>query len=714
MDVKLPNGKIIRGVPDGTSKEEVKAKAIASGVATEQDFAAQSDFNALGSERSFSEKAAGVGEAALSAVTSTLAEPIAGIAGLARTATQGAEAGADRVNEMRQSLTYQPQTEAGKEYLQDVGELPIIKQAGEIAQGAQSYAGRKAYELTGSPLVAAIAEGLPAATGAALGAKAPGGLAAMADNQATVLAGQGARLSNAAQAGIDADRPMPTATTEVVKSLSPEKIRDIADVDPEFFRALDKIGVTAEPLTSYASRNPQFRGVEQGLAAIPGSALAPAEQAFIKDLSGAAQGVFEKYGAVKDSAGKSMEWRDASLKSIDGLGQAADKAYDTIGEMLDKRQPANPIETMRFLDEVTKDLPLGIDDPDVPAALKKAYQSIQPRQRVNPETEAVEIIPANYESMDRLRKNIGAAAFKKEGDFKDADSAILKRLYGSLTDDLNVMAEAQGAAEQVKLGKALVAQRKQLETQMQELIGKDLQKDIVPVVQSGVKGLAKGGLQRYVDTMKQIPDPKVRQELLMTALNDTFSKTLAGTEQFTPTDFIKWYDGTLAKPTVRNLLARDMPKGAIKRLDALATISRGMAVAKSDKIKTGVVNSLLDDKAGMIRRMVGVGIKRVPIANEVASALGDVLDGTTKRSELAGNLLASPEFAHVIRQGVAKGVMTGTKAAEQMRKAESSLVKSAAYKAWAGTLKDSEKAQLASVGITSFLLSPQQEQENKD
>lgn len=39
MDVKLPNGKVIRGVPEGTTKEEIQAKAIASGMATEQDFA---------------------------------------------------------------------------------------------------------------------------------------------------------------------------------------------------------------------------------------------------------------------------------------------------------------------------------------------------------------------------------------------------------------------------------------------------------------------------------------------------------------------------------------------------------------------------------------------------------------------------------------------------------------------------------------------------
>ena len=39
MDVELPNGVVIQGVPEGTSKEEIMQKAIRSGMATEADFA---------------------------------------------------------------------------------------------------------------------------------------------------------------------------------------------------------------------------------------------------------------------------------------------------------------------------------------------------------------------------------------------------------------------------------------------------------------------------------------------------------------------------------------------------------------------------------------------------------------------------------------------------------------------------------------------------
>ena len=38
MDIKLPSGKIIKGIPEGTSKQVIMDKAIAAGLATPEDF----------------------------------------------------------------------------------------------------------------------------------------------------------------------------------------------------------------------------------------------------------------------------------------------------------------------------------------------------------------------------------------------------------------------------------------------------------------------------------------------------------------------------------------------------------------------------------------------------------------------------------------------------------------------------------------------------
>tara|TARA_A100001015_G_scaffold249779_1_gene287858 strand:- start:35 stop:1060 length:1026 start_codon:yes stop_codon:yes gene_type:complete len=43
MNVTLPNGKVIENVPEGTSKEEIRLKAIEAGIATEADFLTQEE-----------------------------------------------------------------------------------------------------------------------------------------------------------------------------------------------------------------------------------------------------------------------------------------------------------------------------------------------------------------------------------------------------------------------------------------------------------------------------------------------------------------------------------------------------------------------------------------------------------------------------------------------------------------------------------------------
>jgi hypothetical protein len=169
----------------------------------------------------------------------------------------------------------------------------------------------------------------------------------------------------------------------------------------------------------------------------------------------------------------------------------------------------------------------------------------------------------------------------------------------------------------------------------------------------------------------------------------------------------------MKKPALRKLIEADLPEGAAQKLDSLAAIAEGVTRAKADKVRTGAINALLDDKAGMIRRMVGGTIQQTvgrlpgPTA-EVASAVGSILKADTKRSAAAGELLASPEFANVIRKGVAEGVITGRKASEQLKRAESQLMKSQKYKAWANTLRKEELELISSVGLAAYLTNQQE------
>jgi len=153
MDVILPNGVRIQGIPDGTSKEEIKRKAIAAGLATEADFAMQGatggaqslqdvpgvgfDLNAQVPEQpspGLADRALGVGEALLSTVTGgALGMPAAALGAANQMGQEilsgefGTPAAADRITgageEFASNVTYQPRTETGQDIMQTVGEI---------------------------------------------------------------------------------------------------------------------------------------------------------------------------------------------------------------------------------------------------------------------------------------------------------------------------------------------------------------------------------------------------------------------------------------------------------------------------------------------------------------------------------------------------------------------------------------------------------------
>ncbi len=101
----------------------------------------------------------GVLEPIATLATGALAEPIAGIGGLAKTITSGPEAGAETIEQIREGLTYQPRTEAGKESLRGLGEVVAPLAAGiEAADFSEEV-----FDLTGSPLAASVFATLPTA-----------------------------------------------------------------------------------------------------------------------------------------------------------------------------------------------------------------------------------------------------------------------------------------------------------------------------------------------------------------------------------------------------------------------------------------------------------------------------------------------------------------------------------------------------------------------
>lgn len=657
-------------------------------------------------ERSFGEKAGGVLDAGLAMASGAAAQPISGLYGLATLAsTLDPERAARSQQQVAERLTTKP-GELGQEYMQNVANLPIIKQAGEIMESGSQQLGDATYNVTGSPTAASVVKAAPEAFAAYLGAKAPEVAINRRQNQVDNLqADERALLDDEA---VSADTKQTgqafRAATNKPTVGNLKSMAEIIDADPEFYKALEDLGVTEQPLASYASNNPQFRGIEQSFAAIPSSPQHAQALKFAREVSAVTKALDDKYTTATGSVDASLRWRDAALKNINQLGEAGDEAWNLVGERIDRRAVAEPSKTMEFVDEKTKNLALGKDDPDVDPVIKTILRSLTPRKIA---TEAGEqSIPPTYENLDQLRKKIGAAAFKKEGEFKDADSAILKRAYAALTEDAEKMADAQGLVDEVKIAKGLTRERKLLEERTQALIGDQLQKDIVPVIQQGIKGLTKGGAQKYQQIMRDIPDPDTRKELVYNAISDTFRETLKGEkDQFNNTKFLKWYNQTLGNDAVRKLVEKDLPEGSLKDFDNLAKIAKGMSVASSQRIPTGVVKAVLDDQMGFIPKLVKSGVSKLTGA-EMAGAVMELAEKSTDRAAAASEMLADPRLQRII----ASGYTQGKRADRINQQLEANLKKQKSYQKWIDTLSENEKRQIESLGITQFLTASSQEE----
>lgn len=132
-------------------------------------------------ESSFIDKAAGVAENLAGIASGVVAEPIAGLAGIAQSINPFSEegAGARAVEGVREALTYTPKTEAGQQQQQAIGEA--LAPVGEKLSQAEEFLGSQTLKITGSPALAAMAHTLPTAALELIGVKGAGKVAAVKD-----------------------------------------------------------------------------------------------------------------------------------------------------------------------------------------------------------------------------------------------------------------------------------------------------------------------------------------------------------------------------------------------------------------------------------------------------------------------------------------------------------------------------------------------------
>lgn len=241
MDVTLPNGKVIRGVPEGTSKEEIMQKAIAAGLAVAEDFP---EFQAAAAPQQtpgqippdqtppgpgpgpqqpteqdlFRESSRTViPEVVGGLVSDAFAQIASGLAGAVTAPFVGIEEALENMESVKEAFTFETRGDIAKQargFIDDLGAMGVevgnkslsglialsalstgqpleaaVSQQQAVEEGGFSnFLGDSLLEAGAPPEVAAFAKGVPTATLAALGFRVKAGPAARQPSKKELLA----------------------------------------------------------------------------------------------------------------------------------------------------------------------------------------------------------------------------------------------------------------------------------------------------------------------------------------------------------------------------------------------------------------------------------------------------------------------------------------------------------------------------------------------
>lgn len=260
MDIKLPNGTVIKGIPEGTSKEAIRDKAISAGLATKADFGMKDSPDILG----------GVGQLA-KGLSFNFSDEIAGAVG----AIPGALATGGSIPD-----AYRGIRDAARE-----SQASFEEENPKTALGLQLAGGM----LTGGAGAAktAAAKTLPklVGTGAAVG-----GTAALGQSDADNMQDLAIDTGKGAVLGGVLGGALPLAGQGLAKVLSPARQVDA----PELLKAGNALGLKTTPAAATGGRI--LDKVEAGMASNPvtGGAfadIAENNQAIINSLANKSMGV---------------------------------------------------------------------------------------------------------------------------------------------------------------------------------------------------------------------------------------------------------------------------------------------------------------------------------------------------------------------------------------------------------------------------------------
>lgn len=580
--------------------------------------------------------------------------------------------------------------------------VAAIEQAQAATQEASQKAGAAAQE---APAAAPAAEGAASGESGAAQTAAETAPAAPQAVEETAINPAASPLASAAKEFIAPDElaaQTRKATGQAPFGLGQSNAREIlasqASPDAETLAAAKRLGIEDNLQPDHLTTNQAYRELAQAVKSTPGSLARQQEMEGLDQIGQRAVQVIQDAGGTRDLSDLSSQVKSQMMTTQQQLDQKAESLYADIKQSVPAKTAAPAQNVLSFIQQRADDLG-GAKNLSAPE--KMILGKLSPKeipmtvggQEIDPRTIGMqpEMQQPSYALLDDVRRNIGNG-LRNQGPFKDADTGLLKALYGRISDDQRAaLSSVPGALEKFDAARAAVQMRKSVEDDMTSLFGKQLGDSIVGKLGTAISALPKGDETKFISIIKAVP-PSMRQQVTASALSYAFGKaTKNGELNFKA--YADWMDGLKKNSAGFSAIMGNLPADTRQQLLDLAKVSRGVSNATREAITTGRIMAAREE---LNAHADGVLSNVMNIARQ--SALGHV--GTAAAS--AGAAVAGPIGA-AVGSGIGRAIQSAlSRGKPDVMKAADELIVSPEFQAIAKSGQPSEAAIKAAANSPKF------------
>jgi hypothetical protein len=488
-----------------------------------------------------------------------------------------------------------------------------------------------------------------------------------------------------------------------------------ASPDAETVEAAKRLGIADNLQPDHVTTNQAYRELAQAVKSIPGSEARSAELQGLEAVARRADDLITQIGGADDVADLGVRLKGSMQATQKALEDKADELYGQVRQQIPQASKVSPDNVLSLIKQRAKELggeenlsamERGILARLAPKPARAHSHGAAPKEppaiiSVTGEPLTAPIRPApklpTYALVDDVRRDVGAVV-GRAGPFKDADIGLAKRLYSAIAQDQMAAAQAHGAAETYRAAQAAVATRKALEDDLVAIFGKALDRSLSPNLASSVGKLAAGDTQGLARLIEATP-AHMRREVIASGLQYALS---GGPKKqgITFSTYARWYEGLRKNAPAYALIAKNLDEPALKQLNDLYKVSKGISLASRERITTGRLQSVVEELKGTdtlvtkLYELAGVTSKvlaaegvsttaGVPGAGATAVVASALMKQKTDVLKAVDAVIASQDFLKL----AAKYQATGTVDRNLVRR----LAYSKAMRQLARTLRDTQR-----------------------